>query len=257
MNPTPNNDDGMMTFWDHLDVLRSAILKIIVAAAAFSVLAFVFKDPLFRVILAPSSSTFITYRLLGSEDFALHLINTGLTEQFMIHLKTAFSVGLLLASPYVVYVLYQFIAPALYPQEKRYVSKVVGSGYLLFLLGVVVNYFIVFPFTVRFLGTYSVSSDVENMLSIQSYIDTLLMLSFVFGVLFELPVLSWLLAKLGMLKYEWMMRYRRHAIIVVLIVAAIVTPTSDVFTLLIVSLPIWLLYEVSILVVKHTTSNQI
>jgi sec-independent protein translocase protein TatC len=122
----------------------------------------------------------------------------------------------------------------------------------MFIIGLLVNYFLVFPLTVRFLGTYQVSSDVENLLSLQSYMDTLLMMSLVFGVVFEIPVISWLLAMFGLLKAEWMQRYRRHAIVVILIVAAVITPTADIFTLIIVSLPIWLLYEISIWIVKTT-----
>lgn len=252
MTPKESNNSNEMTFWDHLDVLRSVIIKMLVAALAFSLVAFCLKDQLFALVLAPQSPQFITYRLLGATHFHIRLINTGLTEQFMIHLKTACSMGLLVASPYMLILLYRFVAPALYPNEKRYVVQVSVCGMLLFMLGVVIDYFIVFPFTVRFLGTYSVSAEVENMLSIQSYIDTLLMMSLVFGIVFELPVVSWLMAKLGLLRYEWMRRYRRHAVVAILIVAAVITPTSDVFTLLIVSLPIWLLYEFSMLVVKRT-----
>ena len=133
-----------------------------------------------------------------------------------------------------------------------YAVRVVGSGYVMFIIGVLMNYFLIFPLTVRFLGTYQVSTDVENMLSLQSYMDTLLMMSLVFGIVFEIPVISWLLAVFGLLKAEWMQRYRRHAIVVILIVAAVITPTADIFTLIIVSLPIWMLYEISILIVKTT-----
>jgi sec-independent protein translocase protein TatC len=186
------------------------------------------------------------------EPFNIHLVNIGLTEQFMIHMKTAFFFGIIGASPYILYLLYKFISPALYMNERHYAVRVVGSGYVMFIIGLLVNYFLVFPLTVRFLGTYQVSSDVENLLSLQSYMDTLLMMSLVFGVVFEIPVISWLLAMFGLLKAEWMQRYRRHAIVVILIVAAVITPTADIFTLIIVSLPIWLLYEISIWIVKTT-----
>ncbi len=136
--------------------------------------------------------------------------------------------------------------------ERHYAVRVVGGGYVMFIIGLLVNYFLIFPLSVRFLGTYHVSSDVENLLSLQSYMDTLLMMSLVFGVVFEIPVISWLLAMFGLLKAEWMQRYRRHAIVVILIVAAVITPTADIFTLIIVSLPIWLLYEISIWIVKTT-----
>lgn len=122
----------------------------------------------------------------------------------------------------------------------------------MFIVGLLVNYFVIFPLTVRFLGTYSVSADVENLLTLTSYVDTLAMMSLVFGIVFEIPVVCWLLARFGLLKAEWMSRYRRHAIVAIVAVAAVITPTSDAFTLLVVSLPIWLLYEVSVVIVKKT-----
>lgn len=190
---------------------------------------------------------------MGVEPFSIQLVNTGLTEQFMIHMKVALMTGILVASPYIIYLLFRFISPALYENERRYSIRITVTAYVMFLVGVVVNYLLIFPLTVRFLGTYQVSEEVVTMLTITSYIDTLLMMSLVFGILFEIPVISWLLAKAGMLKASWMTEYRRHAIVAILIVAAIITPTADVLTLIIVSLPIWLLYEVSILLVRSVT----
>ncbi|MCI7162038.1 MAG: twin-arginine translocase subunit TatC, partial [Butyricimonas virosa] len=129
---------------------------------------------------------------------------------------------------------------------------VVGYGYIMFMVGVLISYFLIFPLTFRFLGTYQVSDQVENMISLQSYISTLLMMSLAMGIVFEIPILSWLFAKLGFISADFMRRYRRHAVVIILVVAAIITPTSDVFTLLLVSLPMWLLYEVSILIVKRS-----
>lgn len=240
------------TFWDHLDELRNCIIRMLGVTAVLAVLAFCFKEMLFDVVLAPSRADFVSYRLLGVEPFTLHLMNTGLTEQFMIHMKVAFYCGLLLASPYVLYELFAFISPALYDKERRPAVRVVGCAYVMFILGTAVNYFIVFPLTVRFLGTYQVSPDVTNMLTIQSYADTLISMSLVLGVVFELPVVSWLLALLGVIRWEQMARFRKHAVVVILVVAAIITPTTDAFTLFVVALPIWLLYEVSILIVRVT-----
>lgn len=245
-------DEQELTFWEHLDVLRACIFKMLAVVVVCGMSAFFFKEQLFEIVLAPRSSDFITYRMLGAEPFQIHLVNIGLTEQFMIHMKTAFFFGIICASPYLLYLLYKFISPALYLNERHYAVRVVGSGYVMFIIGVLMNYFLIFPLTVRFLGTYQVSTDVENMLSLQSYMDTLLMMSLVFGIVFEIPVISWLLAVFGLLKAEWMQRYRRHAIVVILIVAAVITPTADIFTLIIVSLPIWMLYEISILIVKTT-----
>ena len=238
------------SFWDHLEDLRGSLIRIVIAALVFSTLAFCFKDLLFKVVLAPKDSSFFMYRLFGGGDFSIQLMNIGLTEQFMIHLKTACAFGILMASPYILYVLFDFVRPALYEKERKHSVSIVLAAYLMFLIGVAVNYLFVFPLTVRFLGTYQVSGEVRNMLTLQSYMDTLLLMSFVFGIIFEIPVISWLLARFGLLKAEWMTQYRRHAIVAILILAAVITPTGDAFTLLIVSLPIWLLYELSVLVVK-------
>ena len=244
-----------MSFWNHLDALRTCIIKAIIMVVVFGVLAFILKEQLFDIVLAPRTSDFITYKLMGSEPFSIHLMNTGLTEQFVIHMKVAMYTGLLVASPYVIYLIFGFIAPALYKSERKYVAQATFSAYAMFIIGTLVNYYLLFPLTVRFLGTYQVSADVQNMLTLQSYIDTLLSMTFVMGVIFELPVVSWLLARIGILKHNLMTAYRKHAIVVILVVAAIITPTGDVFTLLIVSLPIWLLYETSILVVKRSEKH--
>ena len=239
-----------LTFWDHLDELRTSLFRIICAVALFAVIAFVMKEELFGIILAPRSSDFITYRLLGTDDFSIHLMNTGLTEQFMIHMQTAIYAGLLIASPYILDELFRFVSPGLYDNERRYAVWIVGAAYLMFIIGTLVNYFIVFPFTVRFLGTYQVSPDVANMLTLQSYIDTLLGMSLIMGVVFELPVVCALMGRMGLINGNMMSTYRRHALVAILIVAAIDTPTTDVFTLFVVALPIYLLYEISILIVR-------
>lgn len=246
------NDSGSLTFWEHLDILRGSLIRMLVAAIVAGVAAFLLKDWLFDVVLAPSSTDFITYRLLGVEPFRIELVNTELTEQFMIHMKVSLVAGILIASPYILYLLFRFISPALYDNERRYSVRLTVAAYLMFLFGVAVNYFVIFPLTVRFLGTYQVSDDIHNLLTISSYVDTLAMMSLVFGIVFEIPVISWLLARFGLLKSVWMSRYRRHAIVAIVIVAAVITPTSDVFTLFMVSLPIWLLYEASVLIVRIT-----
>ena len=246
-----------LTFWDHLDVLRSSLIRMAVAVAVLAVAAFVLKEQLFSVVLAPRSSDFVTYRLLGVTPFHLHLMNTGLTEQFMIHMRTALYAGLLAASPYVLYELFRFVSPGLYQNERRYAGWIVGAAYVMFLVGTLVNYFVVFPLTVRFLGTYQVSPDVANMLTLQSYVDTLLGMSLVMGVVFELPVVCGLMGRMGLLTDQWMSDYRRHAVVAILVVAAIITPTTDVFTLFVVALPIYLLYEVSIWIVRITKQNNL
>lgn len=169
------------SFWEHLDVLRIALMKVAVVTAAFGIIAFAFKETLFAVVLAPKGADFITYRWLSlllprgeMSDFNVQLINTGLAEQFIIHMKTAMCAGLLCASPYILYQLFRFVSPALYADERRYAVRIVGWGYVMFLTGVAISYFLIFPLTFRFLGTYQVADDVMNMISLQSYehIDT-------------------------------------------------------------------------------------
>lgn len=251
-----------MSFWEHLDVLRAAIIKIIAVTGACGIAAFLFKEELFAMVLAPKSATFVTYRLLfyisdyfsptADDSFYVQLVSTGLAQQFILHVKTALSVGAILASPYILYQLFRFVSPALYANEREYAVKVVGFGYLLFLIGIAVSYFVVFPLTFRFLGTYQVSAEVTNMITLDSYISTLMTMTLSMGIVFEIPVLSWLFAKLGFLSATFMRHYRKHAIVVILSVAAVITPTSDVFTLLVVSAPMYLLYELSILLVAKT-----
>ena len=244
------SEPAPMTFWDHLDELRKVIIRALVVTVVAAAVAFCLKDLLFEIVLAPRTSDFITFRLMGVEPFNIHLMNTGLTEQFMIHLKTAMYAGVLIASPYIIYLLFGFISPALYDNERKYATLLCTSGYLMFMLGTLLNYFLIFPLTVKFLGTYQVSEDVANMLTLQSYMDTLLMMCLVMGIIFELPVVCWLLGRMGLLNASMMRMWRKHAIVAILVIPAIITPTTDAFTLFIVALPIWLLYEVSIFLVK-------
>ena len=250
------NSQDPQTFWDHLDVLRASLIRMAIAVVVFGIVAFSMKEALFSIVLAPCSSDFITYQLLGAEAFHIHLMNTGLTEQFMIHMRTAVYVGLLVASPYILYELFRFVSPGLYENERRYAVWIVGAAYLMFLVGTLINYFVVVPLTVRFLGTYQVSPEVANMLTLQSYMDTMLGMSLVMGVVFELPVVCALMGRMGLLTDHFMAAYRRHAIVAILVVAAIITPTTDVFTLFVVALPIYLLYEISIQIVRITKLNK-
>ena len=255
-------DKADMSFWEHLDVLRGTLIKIIAGTAICGIMAFILKDEVFSIILAPKDSSFITYRLLDkisasasgttADAFSVDIINTGLAGQFVTHMKIAVCTGMLLISPYAIYLLFGFLSPALYANERRYSLRVVVWGYVLFLLGVLFSYFLVFPFTFRFLALYQVSAEVANAILLSSYIDTLVMLSLMLGITFEIPVLAWLFAKLGFLTSGFMRTYRKHALVIALIVSAIITPTSDVITLMLVAAPMALLYEASILIVRRT-----
>ena len=226
-----------MTFWDHLDELRGVIIRCLVVTLLLMIVAFLFKDEVFAVILYPKGDD-------------LRLINTAVTGQFVTHMMVSFYVGLIGAMPYILYQLFHFVAPGLYQQERRLAVRLVVSGYVMFALGVLFSYFVIFPFTLQFLGGYQVSDDVSNLISLESYIDTLTMLSLMLGVLFEMPVVSWLLGRFGLLSADVMRRQRRPALLAIVVIAAIITPTSDAFTLMIVSVPVYLLYEVSILVIR-------
>lgn len=251
------SESQQKTFWEHLDDLRGSVVRCVAVVVVFAVVAFFFKDCMFSIILAPKYDDFVTYCFFNKlfagafSNFNVELINTGLAQQFLLHIKAAFSFGVMCASPYVIYVLFSFVSPALYAHERRRARGVVVGGYVMFVLGVLLCYFLVFPFTFQFLGTYQVSGEVDNLISIESYMDTLIMLCLMMGIVFELPVVAWILSKMGLIDASFLRKYRRHAIVAILIVAAVITPTADVFTLCLVSLPIYLLYEVSVLIVRR------
>lgn len=241
------------SFWDHLDELRSVLIRCVVAWAVCAVAAFCFRDTLFAVLFAPSHPDFITYRLLralpcveGGEEVSVSFINTQLAAQFTVHMQMAALVGLLVAFPFLIGQLYAFTAPALYRNEKRAAKRIITFGSLMFFCGIALNYFIIFPFAFRFLATYQVQPEVVNQIALDSYISTLVMLSLMMGILFEMPLVAWALAKAGLLEADWLRRYRRHALVALMILAAVITPTGDAFTLLLVTLPLYILYEISI-----------
>lgn len=221
---------------------------------------FFFKDETFELLLAPSQWDFVTYRclercmaLLGMDfhfgEFHVDLIATDLSSQFMTHITTAIYLGLLGASPYIVYELFRFVSPALYDNERKYSVQVVSVVYLLFIIGVLMSYYVLFPISFRFLGTYSVSSMVHSTITLDSYISTFVTLTLLMGVVFQLPVVAFFLAKMGIIHSSMLAAYRRHALIVIMIVAAVITP-PDILTLILVTIPLYLLYEVSIWIVR-------
>lgn len=245
-------------FWEHIDDLRRVIGRIFLCIIILAVVLFCFKDFLFGIVLAPSKSDFILYRLISSitppefspDQFTSQLINTELTGQFMIHMQVSFYMALMLGSPYILWQIFGYVSPALYANERKMLLVSIISGTTLFFVGVALSYLVVFPLSFRFLVLYQVASDVVNMIQLSSYIDTLMLLNIMMGIFFELPLVSILLSKFGFITASLMAKYRRHALLAILVVAAIITPTTDVFTLIIVSLPIYVLYEASILVVK-------
>ncbi|MBQ0077705.1 MAG: twin-arginine translocase subunit TatC [Bacteroidales bacterium] len=248
-----------MTFWDHLEELRWSILRVVIALAVVLVGCFVALPHIFDpVILGPTTSDFFLYRWLAlaglgaaAKPFSVDIININVTAQFVTHISTAFWLSLVLVFPYLVFELWRFVRPALYDNEKKPVRKAFASGTALFYIGCAVGYCIVFPLTFRFLAEYQIGAGaIVNQISLNSYIGNFLGIIFVMGVVFEMPMLAWALSALGILHKDFLKKYRRHAVVVLMALAALITPSGDPFTLTVVFLPLYLLYELSIAIVK-------
>lgn len=239
-----------MTFWDHLEDLRKSIMRMAGVYVLTAIVLFFFKDFLFDdVILAPSKSDFFFYRLAGL-DFSLSLVNIEVSAQFMIHMKVTFICALILIFPYMVFELWRFVAPALYEREKGAVRGAFSFASILFYLGLAVGYFIILPVMLNFFAGYQVSADVPNTFSLSSYISLFTSTIMTFGLVFEFPTIVAILSALGLVTRDMMREYRRHAICAVVIVAALITPSGDPFSLLVCTVPLYILYEFSILVCK-------
>ena len=259
--PDNNPDPNLLTFGGHLEVLRQMLFRIITVVMVLAIAIFCFKDKTFEFLLAPSQWDFVTYRYiekflhhLGSNftfsEYHINLIATELSSQFMTHITTALYLGLLGASPYILVELFRFITPALYENEKKHSVSVAVTMYLLFVIGVLMSYFVLFPISFRFLGTYSVSGMVESNITLKSYISTFTTLTLVMGLVFQLPVIAFFLGKLEVVSASMLKQYRKYAFLIIMVVAAIITP-PDLMTLILVTIPLYLLYEVSILVLKR------
>lgn len=257
------------TFWWHLEKLRWVILRTLAGVGLLMVIFFSNKNFLFnKIILAPLNSDFYVYRwfndiakLLNFNDltidnFHVQLININLAGQFMAHLSISFAFALIVSVPYLLFEIWRFIFPALYPHERKNIELIFFFSSFLFYLGAIVSYLIIFPLTIRFLGTYQVSSLVPNQIALSSYISALYILVFSMGLTFEMPVLSYFLSRLGIISRQTLKKGRGIALIVILIAAAVITPTTDPFTMMVVAIPLYLLYEVSILVCKKDTAHK-
>lgn len=254
---------GAMTFWDHLEELRWALLRTLVVLVVLLIGFFLCMHRLFdEFVLAPTTSDFFLYRWLShlpqnsllpdfGGEFHVDIINIEVTSQFMTHLTTSFWFALVASFPYLMFEMWRFVQPALYKEEKLSVSFAFALGTVMFYIGCLVSYCIIFPFTFRFLTEYELSSLIVNQISLDSYMGNFLMLIFIMGLVFELPLLAWLLSKLGILRREFLTKYRRQAIVLLLVLAAIITPTGDPFTLMLVFLPLYCLYEMSIRFVRE------
>ncbi len=241
---------GEMTFWDHLEDLRKCIFRILAVFATVTVGLFFFKEFLFDdVILAPSKADFYLYQLLGA-DVSVSLVNIEVAAQFMIHMKVTFVVALILVFPYFIYEIWRFVSPALYSNEKKAVSGAFAFASALFYTGVAVGYFLLFPLMLNFFAGYQVSPDVPNTFSLSSYISLLTSTVITFGLVFEFPTIVAVLSGLGILTRESLRGFRRYALLIVVILAAVITPSGDPFSLMVVSVPLYILYEFSILVCR-------
>ena len=239
-----------MSFWDHLEDLRKSIIRVVLALVGATVVLFLLKNFLFdSLVLAPTGNDFWFYRLIGV-DFSLPLVNLEVAAQFMIHVKVTCLCALILVFPYLIYEVWKFIAPALYNNEKRAVRGAFTFASVLFYVGVAVSYLVIFPVMLYFFANYQVSTDVPNTFSLASYISLMTSTVLAFGLVFEFPTVIAVLSAMGVVTRDTLRRYRRHAACVVLILAAIITPTGDPFSLMVCSVPLYMLYELSIFICK-------
>lgn len=260
-----------LTFWDHLDELRIVLFRVIGVWFALTIAYFIAMPYIFdNIILAPCHNDFIFYdflRWIGevfslegeffTQDFHVELININLAAPFFIHISTSFWLAVVTAVPFLLFEVWRFVRPALYPKERRGVQKALGVGSIMFFLGVAVGYFMVYPLTLRFLSTYQLSPTIVNQISLNSYIDNFMMLVLCLGLAFELPLVTWLLSLLGLIDRKFLRKYRRHAAVAIVVLGAVITPTGDPFTLTAVALPLYLLYELSILMIAEKKETEV
>lgn len=254
-------NDDKMTFGEHLDVLRKMLFRIILVVVVLGGLVFFFKAETFKILLAPHYTNFVTFRYIEIlfhrlgwnfyfTEYDIPLISTELSAQFMTHITVSCILAILLASPYILFELFKFVSPALYESEKKYSYLVAIIVYILFLLGLLMSYFILFPIAFQFLATYQVDESITSTITLDSYISTFTTLTFLMGIVFQLPVFAFILGKMGFIDAGLLKKYRPYAFVLIMIIAAIITP-PDLFTLILVTIPIYGLYEISILVLKR------
>lgn len=254
--------EGEMSFWDHLEVLRWALLRVLcVFVVLFGITLWAMPGIFDTFVLGPTSSDFFMYRWFQDvshglisfrEGFHVKIININVASQFITHINTSMTFAAILVFPYLIFELWRYIRPALFDNEIRHVRAAFMGGTVMFYLGCAVGYALVFPFTFRFLVEYELSASIENQINLQSYINNFTMLIMVMGIVFEMPLLAWLLSNLGLLTRDFLKQYRRHAIVILLVLSAFITPSGDPFTLMLVFIPLYLLYEVSIIVTHNS-----
>lgn len=245
---------------EHLEALRWHLFRSVIAIMTFAVIAFLNKEFIFdTIIFGPKHPNFPTYRALCwlseklsidmcIKDFKFIIISVEMSGQFTMHMWVAFISGLIIGFPYLLWEIWRFIKPALTTKEKQYSSGIVFFTSILFIIGILFGYYVIAPLSINFLGSYQVSEQVKNQISLDSYISTITFLTFASGIVFELPIVIYFLSKIGIVTPQFMRTYRKHAIVIILIVAAIITPSPDVTSQILVAIPLYLLYEISIFV---------
>lgn len=258
-----------MNFLGHLEELRWHIIRSIIAILIFAIAAFIFKEFIFdKVILAPRTPNFPTNKLLKKiADYLntpalainqepLDLINIKMAGQFAMHITVSIVTGIILAFPYIFNEFWRFIKPALYRSERKYARGSIFYTSFLFAVGILFGYYIISPLSVNFLGTYHTSEQVDNQINLGSYISLVTSVVLSSGIVFELPVLIYFLSKIGLVDATFLKKYRRHSIVLILILSAIITP-PDAFSLILVCLPLILLYEVGIIISSKVVKNKL
>ena len=260
-----NPQEEEMTFFDHLHVLRKHLVRMVVALSLFSIVIFALGSVVFdTIVLAPTKSDFVTFRgwckllqwIGGSHaecmSFdALTLIATGVSDQFLLHFKASFYIGFALAFPYFIYEIWRFVSPGLYQKERRTAALAIGWSGLLFYLGVAFGYFFLVPFALYFFANYQISGQIQNTFTIGNMLGFMSTMTLLTGLLFQLPILGYILGRLGVVTADFARRNRRYATVIIFILSAVITP-SDPGTMFLVALPLMLLYEVTILVIAAT-----
>ena len=261
--------DKEMSFLDHLEVFRWHLIRAAIAILFFTIIAFIYKDIVFDVILlGPKRTDFLTYRILCEisqylglgdalclRDSPFSLMNISMSGQFSTHITTSIFAGFIIAFPYVLWEIWRFISPALHSNENSMAKGVVFFSSILFLIGILFGYYVIAPLSINFLGSYQVSSSVANQINLSSFVSTVTTVSFANGIIFELPILVYFLTKIGLLTPDFMRVYRKHSMVVILILSAIITP-PDITSQVLVSLPLIILYEFSIKISERVIKNQ-
>lgn len=244
-----------MTFFDHIDELRKYLIRSIIAVIVVSIIAFIYMDFIFHdILMAPSRPDFITFEILCKyfdfcvEKMNFKLMSRTMTGQFTMHMLTAMVSGVIIAFPFIAYQLWLFIAPALHTNERKNVRGIVAGISILFFIGICFGYYIISPLAINFLANYQLDPSIENSFDVTSYISTLCLMALGGGVIFQLPVVVYFLSVMGLMTPMFMKNYRRHAILVMAVLSAILTPSPDVLSQLLMLIPMYLLYELSIFV---------